>query len=189
MKIFCIGTNKTGTTSLKSALANLNFKICPINPMFARETNLLILHFQKQYERFFNIVKNHDAFHDRPWNHLDFYKILDKKFPNSKFILTVRNSKNWVASYKKFAKIINLKKQWFYKLVSRKLYNHDDFLADEENMIQKFEFRNQQVIDYFQNKNNLLIMNIEKGHGYELLCPFLGKPTIMNKFPHDRKKI
>ncbi len=32
-------------------------------------------------------------------------------------------------------------------------------------------------------------MNIEKGHGYELLCPFLGKPTIMNKFPHDRKKI
>jgi hypothetical protein len=54
-------------------------------------------------------------------------------------------------------------------------------------MINKYELRNQQILDFFQNKNNFLLLDIENGDGYQKLCPFLNKPIINQPFPHSRK--
>ena len=187
IKIFCIGHNKTGTTSLKQALINLKYSVCPIRMMFDSRTNYLIEFFENKYDKLFHLINCYDAFHDRPWNHLDFYKTLDQQIKNSLFILTIRNSLNWVKSYQRFAQQISLKKCWFYKLISNKLYNNDDFLEDENNMIQKYENRNQEIIQYFKQKNNLLVLDIEQGGGYKEICNFLKIPIFNDKFPHQRK--
>lgn len=186
-KIFCIGHNKTGTTSLKQALINLKYSVCPIQMMFDKNTNYLTDFFENKYEKLFQLINYYDAFHDRPWNHLSFYKTLDSQFQNSFFILTIRNSLNWLQSYQRFAKQISLRRWWFYKLISNKLYNNDDFLADENNMIQKYEKRNQEIIQYFKEKNNLLILDFEKGDGYKEICTFLKISIFNDEFPHKRK--
>ncbi len=188
MKIFCIGSNKTGTTSLKDALHLLGFSTCPISIFFNQSTNLLKQYYQKDYSNITKLINQYDAFHDRPWNHSNFYQTLYYQIPNSLFILSVRNSSNWLTSYQNFAHKIKLRQKWFYKIVSQELYDNNDFLSDPKNMISKYEQRNQEIINFFQNKNNLLIMNIENGDGYQKLCPFLNKPIINQPFPHSRKK-
>jgi hypothetical protein len=87
-KIFCIGSNKTGTTSLTKSLELLGYSVCPENIMFSQNSKYFIEQSIGSYESLFNLVLKYDAFEDRPWNHSDFYKILDKKFDKSKFILT-----------------------------------------------------------------------------------------------------
>ena len=81
-------------------------------------------------------------------------------------------------------KKIGLKNKWFYQLVSQVCYNVDDFLSDEENMRNKFEERNQQVIDYFKNTDKLLVIDFEKNQEWNILCEFLNKPIPNQNFPH-----
>lgn len=183
-KIFCIGSNKTGTTSLTKSLELLGYSVCPENIMFSQNSKYFIEQSIGSYESLFNLVLKYDAFEDRPWNHSDFYKILDKKFDKSKFILTVRDTNNWIESYKRWSKKIGLKNKWFYQLVSQVCYNVDDFLSDEENMRNKFEERNQQVIDYFKNTDKLLVIDFEKNQEWDILCEFLNKPIPSQNFPH-----
>lgn len=185
-KIFSIGFNKTGITSLAKAIYNLKYNICPINIMFSNYSPYLNDFLNNQYDKIFSLIEKHDFFYDRPWNHNDFYKILNDKYPDSKFILTIRNAKNWHDSYQRFAKLIHLRNRWFYKKISLSLYGIEDFLSSENIMIEKFNQRNEEVANYFKNKNNLLIFNTEQGDGYEKLCNFLNRPILNLNFPHER---
>jgi len=188
-KIFLIGSNKTGITSLSTALNNLKYRIIPINIFFRKNSILLNDFLDGYYDKIFNLVDKFDVFYDRPWNHNDFYKLLNEKYINSNFILTIRNPENWYKSYQRFAKAINLREKWFYNKVSNSLYGIDDFLSNKNIMIEKFNERNKQIIKYFENKNNFLIMNIENGDGYEKLCNFLNKSILNQNFPHERKTV
>ena len=50
-----------------------------------------------------------------------------------------------------------------------------------------YKKRNDEVIRYFRNKNNLLILDLEKGDGWNKLCPFLNLNVLKTKFPHANK--
>ena len=82
-KVFCIGSNKTGTTSLTKALQIFGYSVCPEHLMFSINSK----HFYNQsignYNELFKLVDEYDAFEDRPWNHSDFYKKLNENFENS----------------------------------------------------------------------------------------------------------
>lgn len=186
-KIFCIGSNKTGTTTLTKSLQILGYFVCPENLMFNSGSK----HFYNQsignYEKLFKLVNIYDAFEDRPWNHSDFYKSLDENFPESKFILTVRNTDNWIDSYKRWSKKINLSNKWFYSLVSNVCYGVDDFLNNEDIMRLKYEQRNEEIIKYFKNTDKLLILDFEKSQGWDELCNFLNKSIPNKPFPHLNK--
>ena len=92
-KIFEIGVMKTGTTSLGSAFDILGFKRCGWSPKIAK----LFKESQNDYEILFNEINKYDAFEDGPWHDCDF-RILDKKYPNSKFILLERDDTSWIRS-------------------------------------------------------------------------------------------
>ena len=79
-KVFCIGCNKTGTTSLKQALSDLGYRMGP-----QRSGELLL----KEYlaRDFMSIVEfctTADAFQDIPFSLPYTYLILDHYFKNAK---------------------------------------------------------------------------------------------------------
>lgn len=105
MKIFGIGYNKTGTTSLSSIMNNNNISTCPQKPF---ECNLES-YFYGNYDTITKMIKNdyydYTFFQDVPFSLPNFYKTMDCEFPNSKFILTIRDNENeWYNSLIRFYK-------------------------------------------------------------------------------------
>ena len=186
-KVFVIGFNKTGTTSITEALSKLGFKFCPEYVAYSRSVNYFQNQISKKYDSLFELVDKYDAFEDRPWNHTDFYKELDKYSPNSKFILTIRDVNNWISSYERWGKKVSLKNKWYYNMVSNECYGVDDVLSNKEIMKKKYEERNQEIIEYFKDTNKLFVMDIEKNSEWGGLCKFLNKPIPTSKFPNTNK--
>jgi hypothetical protein len=175
-KIFGIGLSRTGTSSLNQALIRLGFKSVHYPPI----------------KHLFNVMEKYDAATDTTVAVK--YKELDKKYPNSKFILTIRDVGEWLDSCKWFfsrekaqrdaqrrqGKPILSQQQLF---IRRYLYGNEFF--DEESYREGFLLFLKDAQLYFKNRpDDLLVMNIAKGDGFNVLCPFLGVPTINKPFPH-----
>lgn len=152
MKIFGIGLHKTGTTTLIHCLSLLGLKRGPDSFMTNKWIN-------GKYGPIFDVVKKFDAFADSPWNHPLFYKHLDKEFPKSKFILTTRNTDNWLVSFKRFAGR-DVKQK--YVAIRKAIYN----CTSSKDMSEKycrdvFENHNKNVSSYFGSSKKLLVINWE----------------------------
>ena len=163
-KIFCIGSPRTGTTSLTKALKILGYNSVRIYDWSS--------FFNKGEDFYINKVKksSYETFADWPFGDDDLYKKIDKKIPNSLFILTVRDKKS-------------LKKSWLshfkYSLMEEQIFNEIDFLID------KIQNRDENIISYFKNnKSKLLVLNLFEGDSWEKLCNFLGKIIPDHPFPH-----
>lgn len=50
-----------------------------------------------------------------------------------------------------------------------------------------YEKRNSDIIEFFSNTQNLLIMDLEKGDSWEKLCTFLNHDIPNEPFPHLNK--
>lgn len=186
-KIFCIGANKTGTTSLKIFLKSLGYKLCPEEIMFANTSNYFKEFAEGEYEGLLNLVNKYDAFEDRPWNHTNFYKVLDAKFPGSKFILTTRDVNDWWESYQRWNRAIDLRKRKFYKTISNTCYGVDSFLDHPELVKEMYILRNEEVKDYFAGSSRFVELPIEHKNKSEILCEFLEKTKVIPKFSHVNK--
>lgn len=187
-KIFIIGSAKTGTTSVQHAVSQLGYIFAPTFWRGKNKGYIYINEFSNhEYNKLFSVVEKYDAVKDRPWNQTNFYQLLDKRFPDSKFILTIRDTEAWLSSYGRWEKKIDLRNLPFYKTVSLKSYGVKDFLSYPQLMKQKYEERNKEVIDYFKNTNKLLIMDLEKGDGWEKLCLFLEENIIEGPFIHANR--
>ena len=90
-KVFGLGFHKTGTKSLGRALEILGYSVCG-----GPRQDLLNSVKENKYKSVFKVVNSYDAFQDNPWPLI--YKTMDKKFPDSKFILTVRDEDKWIKS-------------------------------------------------------------------------------------------
>jgi len=201
-KFFCIGANKTGTTSLERAFKELGFIVGN-----QRKAELLSLKcIAENYQPLLNYCKTAEVFQDVPFSFLDTYKLLDIHFPNSKFILTVRDSsEQWYQSLTKFhvkrfgeekilsweevKKIDYVSKEWVYK-IRQHVYGltDKDNPYDKEKLITYYEKRNQEIINYFKNRpNDLLIINLSQPNAYKKFCDFIGVPSEKNEFPWENK--
>jgi hypothetical protein len=110
----------------------------------------------------------YDTYADYPF--ADIYQQLDEAFPNSKFILTVRDKQSLTKSHANY--FIGTP----FEIKTPK---------ELERLIQEYKKHNKQVIEYFKNKpSQLLVMNIFEGDGWEKLCSFLNKPIPKRPFPH-----
>ncbi|KYK33200.1 MAG: hypothetical protein AYK22_01440 [Thermoplasmatales archaeon SG8-52-3] len=155
-KIFCIGYVKTGTTSLYKALSILGYRSVK-----------MLRGCVKPKEGWIKYIKSckYDAYTDYPMFVDNFFKEIDKAYPNSKFILTIRDINSWLKSYTN------------YYFVSSDLSKNEGK--------QKLNEHNKKVIAYFKDKpSKLLVMNIIDGDGWEKLCKFLNKPVPNKPFPH-----
>ena len=117
-KILCVGFQKTGTTSLTSALMRLGFSVGNAHEPILQNltwTDTLTQDIQKiALEQ----AHRYDAVQDSPYPFL--YEELDREFPNSKFILTVRPTESWVRSMRSFfPNKMNLLRRWMAPSWSR----------------------------------------------------------------------
>ena len=166
MKIFGIGLSRTGTMSLHHALIILGYRS---HFVFDGEEDISM-----------ELSKKFDAFTHTPLASV--YKELDQRFPNSKFILTVRKDReNWLNSCEQQGKLV-VKKSAALKKVLQRTYGTETF--DLEKYSSAYDQHLKDVIQYFAHReNDLLILDICGGEGFEKLCPFLGKSITMQPFP------
>ncbi len=173
-KIFGIGLSKTGTTSLARALDILGYRT---------RDYLGVTHYRTGdlSSVDLDIIDSNDAFTDTPIP--SFYRQLDKAYPGSKFILTVRDKEGWLKSCKKqFNQKLADKQNEATRQVFLDLYGTNVF--DEEKFSAGYDRFVTGVKDYFRERpEDLLILDVAAGDGWEQLCPFLGKEIPDIPFP------
>ena len=201
-KIFGIGLNKTGTTSLKTAMEELGYVVGhqrtgeKLMPQWAK----------REFNEIISYCKTAQFFQDAPFSKPYTYVVLDHEFPDSKFILTVRYSaEEWYQSLTKFhgkkwgkdrniptkedlKKASYISKGWAWKM---NRYSYD---APEDNpykknvLINTYQRHNQQVKEYFRFRpDDLLVLNVAEEGAYQKLCNFLGVESDRQQFPWKNK--
>lgn len=172
-KVFCIGFHKTGTTTIAQALRTLGYRVT--GPNGVNDPNIA----QNVYEMAYKEAKRFDAFIDNPWPLL--FREMDVVFPNSKFILLRRQTKPWITSIvRHFGTKETPMRQWIYGAASP--------LGNEDIYIKRYEAHNQEVLDYFEDRpNDLIVMDFSLGDGWQELCAFLDKDIPNEDFPHANK--
>ncbi|MDB5526942.1 MAG: hypothetical protein JWR51_45 [Devosia sp.] len=203
-KVYCIGLSRTGTTSICQALEVLGYRTLHFSMELFVQPELISpeLHYEPmaplgaswRWERqnVVNIIRarvdpdifdKYDAMGDVPIPL--FYRELDRKFPGSKFIHTVRDEARWLKSMK-----------WMYEEGSV-LWKHgvlDDELKyqtygtmtyDPDLMLKAYRAHNAEVTEYFKDRpQDLLHFDLSSAPpNYEQLCLFLGKPLPTTPFP------
>jgi 3'-phosphoadenosine 5'-phosphosulfate (PAPS) 3'-phosphatase len=174
MKIFGIGLSKTGTTSLAHALELLGYK--------TRDYPGLVHYSPGDLTSIdAGLLDTHDALTDTPIP--SFYRELDARYPDAKFILTIRDAEGWLKS---------CKKQFTQKLADKQNDAHNQLfmdiygctMFDEQKFRAAYDRFINGVQDYFNGRpDKLLIMNVVAGDGWETLCPFLNKSIPDIPFP------
>ena len=165
-KVFCVGFQKTGTTSLESALEAFGYRVAGV---FGRQMTLDEMR-RTYVEVGLQVAAEHDAVQDMPWPLM--FRQLDAAFPGSRFILTVRDTEKWYSS------IASHFGSTPYH-ISQNTYGEDAPcpVGHEARYKQVYEAHNRAVLDYFQDRpNDLLVMDLGRGDGWEALCPFIGEP-------------
>ena len=202
-KFFCIGRNKTGTTSIKKAFVNFGFSIG--NQRIAE--NLMDDYFVGNFEIIIDYCKSAQFFQDVPFSYPNTYRYIDEAFPKSKFILTVRDSpEQWYNSLVRFhsksfglgsapvlsdlKEIEYISKGWVYNNLKRlhKL-NVDDNPYDREMLINHYNNYNNEILDYFKDRpDDLLVLNVSDTNSYKKLAEFVGvKINENDSFPWENK--
>ena len=133
------------------------------------------------------------------------FKHLDRAFPGSKFILTVRhNAEEWYQSLTRFhAKKFGeggriptaddlrdadyVRKGFMYNLV--KLYGTSDHDPYEKAVLkQHYDTHNRTVIDYFAERpGDLLVINLTEADSYQEFAGFLGVAPQRTEFPWENR--
>ncbi len=176
--------NKTGTSSMKICFQALNLTPIAAPLEFTPETKDIIYRFydDKDYAPILKLAESYMSFEDRPWNMWEVYQHLNERFPDSLFILTERDSESWWSSTERW---VTVKKP--HKLA---LYMHHLEVQDpsKTSMVDAYLKYNREVKAYFNKTNKLLVMDFEKGDGWEKLCSFLALPVPAVKFPHVNRQ-
>ncbi len=172
-KVFCIGFHKTGTTSLAKALELLGYRVT--GPNGTKDPDIA----DKVWSMADSLVQEYDAFQDNPWPVI--YKEMDQKYPGSKFIFMTRSSDSWISSQvRDFGTRETPMRKWIYGVGSPQ--------GNEDTYIARFERHNKEVIEYFENRpDDLLVLDLPRGDGWEQLCTFLTKEIPAAPFPHANK--
>lgn len=199
-KVFVIGLNKTGTTTLAHTFLLHGLRVGD-QPTAERLTPEYLA---GNWAPILAYCKSAQAFQDVPFSLPETYKHLDQAFPNAKFILTVRDSaEQWYASRKAhderlakrvglthFRSIEDLKQLdyvhpgWAYDLYRHLGWSIGDTEAVRTERITRYEAWIQEVRAYFADRpDKLLEVNVGVRDDYQHLCAFLGLRPKLQAFP------
>jgi hypothetical protein len=197
-KVFCIGSGKTGTTSLGAALQSLGFHL---GDQSCAEL-LLEAWAEREFDPIIEYCRTAEAFQDVPFCLDHTYKALDEAYPGSKFILTVRNStQEWHDSLVRFhTKIIGKRRLptphdmkvfpyrypgWIWR-AHRLIYGIDEAtLFDPTIYKASYEAHIAGVLEYFARRpDDLLVLNVGELSAMPRLTAFLGVSHRGMKMPH-----
>ncbi len=175
-KVFGIGLNKTGTTSLKLAFEKLGYR------HLARKPRLLKYWKRREYDAIFEWIEDYETFEDWPWP-LMVPELVDR-YPDAKFILTRRASpEKWVESLKRHAERTNPDNNPRQTIFGRS-YPH----GYEAEHIRYYQDHLNRVQGLFAARpDKFLELCWEEGDGWRELCDFLALPVPRKAFPHANK--
>jgi hypothetical protein len=167
-KVFGIGFQKSGTTTLGAMLSALGYKVAGYHS-FRDLASYQDLSWSMLEERALDVMSKHNAAKDTPWPLL--YPLLDRNFPGAKFIHVIREPEAWIASaVRDFADHPNALHQLIYGAPFPK--GHEQIWLDRYNR------HNEEAAAYFsERKEDYLQLRLEE-LTYEKICPFLGMPFI-----------
>ena len=183
-KIFCIGLNKTGTTSLHKAFEILGYKSVHYSCEVGNIQHIISNNF-KNNRLLLEGLEHYDVILD--WNDesiLDLYKVFDQQYTNSKFILNTRDLDGWINSREKH--VLNISD---LENLQKKYPEHTWYNIDKEAWEKLYHQHHKSVKDYFKNRpNDILEFNLFDGDGWEKLCGFLkiDQPTVVFPFVNKR---
>lgn len=167
-KVFCIGFQKTGTSSLREALKMLDYRVAGV---FGRDLPLAKLR-AEYVERGLVIAAQHDAVEDMPWPLM--FRELDEAFPGAKFILSVRDTDRW---YRSIADHFGPNPYHIQQLT----YGDDapEPVNHEARYRRVYEAHNRAVVNHFTNRpEDLMVFSLEQGDGWQELGRFLGRDDV-----------
>jgi hypothetical protein len=125
-----------------------------------------------------DFFERHDAFADTPIARI--YPELDERYPDAKFILTLRDPDAWLRSFADQFAAGGLDS--FSAELHRDLYGTDSF--DAEACRGGLEAHAAAVKAHFNGRpRSLLLMDVAAGDGWGPLCAFLDKPSPAVTFP------
>jgi DNA-directed RNA polymerase subunit RPC12/RpoP len=176
--------NKTGTSTLNHCFEELRLTPIASPKSYTREIRQQIDHFYKHrsYDDMLDLAERYKAFEDRPWNMWTMYRHAHRRFPDSRFILTVRDPESWWRSTERW---ITVTKPHILSRYQQHLRVHE---ANKDSMIESYLRYNSEVEAYFKGTDQLLVMNLEQGDGWEKLCSFLKLPIPDRDFPHANRQ-
>lgn len=201
-KVFGVGANKTGTTSLEMVFQATGLKVCPqpVAELAARSLSL------GKFQPLKDLIQRFDAFQDVPFSTKSSYAQVDAMFPGSRFILTIRDPEIWFQSFlNHHIKQLGLpsnrtsisaddlaRKEYLYegfrkfKFESDWLLRVDDQYAaapdwalsfDKDHFINLYEQRNREIVRHFSERpDDLLVIDITREQTTKKIVDFLHLP-------------
>lgn len=202
-KIFCIGRNKTGTTSLKRAFKDLGYVV---GEQDVAEHLFEQCFLEDNYQPIIDYCKTAEVFQDVPFSFYQILPHLDMAFPDSKFILTVRDTpEQWYASFVKYyskrvgvegrsATFEELKSSSYVsntyrtKLIVDAHGTTPENPFDKNTLINEYSRHNDYVENYFKNrKQSLLTINVADSNAFQKFLTFIDENSSAKSFPWENK--
>jgi hypothetical protein len=199
-KVFVVGCNKTGTNSMRAILDSLGYRVG--NQL---EAELLLEDWaRRDFSSLIRHCQTADAFQDVPFSMDYTYEIMDYVFPDSKFILTVRDdAEAWYESTTRFLTQVIGKdrlptaedlqefpyrghlKGWIWRAYELIFSIDESTLFDRKLFIRAYEDHNKRVCEYFRyRQDDLLVLNLSDPDSVGRLCAFLGVDSSGVAMPH-----
>lgn len=134
-----------------------------------------------------------DAFADAPWGGSDLYRHIERRFPDTRFILTTRKTDDWVESLKHMILDADPNAETalssFYKSGAygfcdyfRTVFKLDSLVNGDERLRSVYERFNDDALHHFAQRDDFLHIELERA-SWPTLCAFLGKPVPSVDFP------
>lgn len=202
-KTFCIGYNKTGTTSLQATFAALGYVV---GDQVEAERIYDTDYFSSEFDSLIQYCRESEFFQDVPFSLPKTFEVVDAAYPGSRFILTVRDSPDqWYESLVRFhSRLVGStgppsadqlrafpyrRPGFVYDSVRRQFGTDDDDLYNAEILKRSYIEHNRRVIDYFSRRpQDLLVLNLADQCAVEIFCDFMKLDrTEFSAFPHENR--
>ena len=196
-KVFCLGLNKTGTTTMEAALRELGYDMGS-----QRRGEKLLQHWlARDFASILAFARTADAFQDIPFSLPFTYQALDMAFPQAKFILTVRSSADeWYDSMVRFTvEFFGLNRLPTAAELRASSYRYPGYMYDaqcgtvpgtdrdpfdRDAHLRFYKTHIYNVRAYFRNSPRLAVINVAQPASYRALCGFLGRRPMRETFEH-----
>ena len=176
-KVFGIGLNKTGTSSLHEALTVLGYT--GLHFAGPERAALIRRAVAEQKPLLHYLDARYDAFSDTPIT--NYFYLADVQYPGSKFILTVRDLDDWLDSRRR-----HVEKNQRRKAMGE--YDGKFLTVDLDAWEAEYRHHEGAVRSYFAGRpDDLLVLDVAAGQGWEPLCEFLGHEVPEAPFPWSNR--
>lgn len=196
--MFCVGRNKTGTTSLKSAFLELGYAVGdqPTAEILCHEH-----YFERRFAPIVEYCRSAQVFQDVPFSYPYLFVQLDQAFPGSKFILSMRDDEEqWYRSITRYhakkwgsdgapptaeqLRAATYRTKGFAYNTVKVHGTTDEAPYDKRTLIAHYNRHNASVQDYFRFRpQDLLVLNVALDRDYERFIEFLGVKSSRKVFP------